>query len=110
MAVKKYRLSPKASQFIKGPDDFRFRLRFSQSQEGGGLKIRELRACPILELKPRGVVQTENEIAQRMIEGFQIPTITKRDNTGYDPGPMFEDYTGGAPTDLDLDPIFEAVP
>lgn len=108
MAIKKYRVTPKAAPFLRG-GDFSFRVRFSQPQSGGGIKILSKDKCPILTVKQQGVVQTSNEVAQRMIENFKVPTITRRNNVGFEDGAIFEEYSGPLDADLNLDPIFESV-
>jgi hypothetical protein len=77
--------------------------------EGTTRRIVSLRNAPVLTVPVGGVVQTENEIAQAMIENFKVPQNTRRNGQAHPPGYMFDDVTGtGAPVDVDLDPIFES--
>jgi hypothetical protein len=109
MAVKQYRLTGKAAPFVRG-GSFQFKVRFERTDPGGTRRIVALKRAPVITMPVGGVVQTENEIAQAMLENFRAPTKSRRNGQAHPSGLLFDDVTGtGAPVDVDLDPMFASV-
>jgi len=105
MALKKYKLNPRSNQFIHGGDDFMFKIRFTR-MEGEVTVYVSPKNGPLVIVPRNGVVSSTSDEVQRQLAAYMVPTITKRNGQGYEPGLMFDDITGGPqPVDVDLDEI-----
>jgi len=103
---KRYQLTKDAKPFERD-GKFQFRVRFHQETEGGGLRVRALKACPLITAPSGGVVSTTNLTAQRMIEAFHAPNNTHRNGERRVRKPLFKDVTAAnATVDVDLDEVF----
>lgn len=115
MPEKRYKLQTALAAPMARGANFQFKLAYGLAQADGSTRIVNTRSpnCPIITIGKTGtVVQTTNEIAQRMLENFIVPQKTKRGVGNAPPkrrpaGNLFVDVTSTVPTaDVDLDPFF----
>ena len=107
MAVKKYQLvTDKAEPFAR-EGIFKFQVRYDLTEDGA-TRIVALKKAPVISIPADGgVVQTENETAQTMIENMTAPNKTLRNGVARTSGLLFTDVTVQDPTaDVDLDEYF----
>jgi len=107
--VKLYQLNETLAAPFMRDGKFQFRVAFDRIQDDT-LKFFERTKCPIIQISPEEVLQTENETAQRMLENFIVPTNTVRNGATREAGHLFVDVTATETEyDVDLDAIFDSV-
>ena len=107
--VKLYALDAELAEPFLRDGKFSFRIAFDMYVSGMPKAMHRSR-CPVIEMLPTDVLQTENETAQRMLENFIVPTSTVRNGATRESGHLFVDVTETETEyDIDLDAIFSAI-
>lgn len=109
MVVKLFALDVELAEPFLRDGKFSFRIAFDKYVSGVP-KVMHRSRCPVIEMLPTDVLQTENETAQRMLENFTVPTKTVRNGETRPGGHLFIDVTETETEyDKDLDAIFDAI-
>lgn len=110
MPMKCYRLTDKAEPFLDENEELSFRMRVSKTDESGK-KVRLGRdKCPIIKVKKNGVIKTNDEYAQKLIENYIVPqNFAVNNGQPFPSGFMFEEIDMSTQADKDLDLHFEKV-
>jgi hypothetical protein len=106
MAPKKYRVTELAQPFVR-EGTFSFRVRYAQKNADGTMTICALGSAPVFHVPVGGVVQTENPVAQQMLQNMHAPQSSRRNGQRHPEGLLFLDVTADAPpVNVDMDVSF----
>lgn len=108
VSVKLYQLDAAVAHPFVENGKFSFRVGFN-SERNGVFTIHPKNRCPVISVETDDILQTENETAQRFIEGFSVPQSTERNGNKHASGKFFSDVTKRENSySIDLDEIFNS--